>query len=522
MTESLDSVTEIFNSTEEAEFAFQPVRDADVAEFSDAYRRFKRRLGDSREHRYWRRVLRALGYYRFEILASPLPFDSPVLEPDQRSKVLQKSLSRLSQLYPQQCDEAKHLVGRFEELIARSDAPLLSSITESLQEREVESAALVVSEPRLVDGVAEHISISPDTDGVTVLSPRELVDQPPFAEMYLVGRMSWFPPWIARAPRAGRVTLVSYAGVRASVSPGPLLDGEQQGRPIAPVQMGDDGDAARDEAGSGDDGDLDDLEIRPELDLEAIADRMRHETTSASDGRDSDEFVTAQPIELERDRVVFFESDDSTAWVIDLDEAEDNRVRSLAVEAVEPGLYILLRTEGGGDVLIPIADELLGDEAERLRRLQEEWKSALRDYVHDAGLRRTVRDLREAGCSVASRFNVRRWTSPSRHVIKTKSRRDFEALVDIIGLGDADEDYWKAMVAIRDMHLRAGQVIRERLLDAVTHADLNDLSGRGVVRFELAEADAGQLTAFRVRSVPDRTVRLPRGRLREVLRSSIV
>lgn len=523
MTESLDGATRIFKCAEAAEFGYEPVRDVDVADFSDSYRRFKRSLGDAKDDTYWRRFLRPLGYYRFEILAAPLPLNSAVLQPDQRLERLGKALKRLSQLYPQQAEDAEALVSRFEMLSNRADNPLLSSIRTAAQERGAGDTAVVISESRLVAGVAGHFDTELGNIGLTVVSPREARERPPFAEMYLVGRITWFPAWMIRAPRASQVTLVSYSGIKANVSPGPLFNGTKQGRPVAPVELEDENDESEGGSIEAEGDDLGDLDIRPQLDLDVIEDRMRREADSSSDREGREPSVPAQPIELERDKVVFFEKEDeATTWVIDLDEVDDDRVRRLSVQALEPGMYILLRTEGGGDVLVPIANELLGNEAERLRRMQREWKSALRDYLRDAGVQRTVRDLKEAGCDVASRINVKRWVSPSPHVIKTKKREHFKAIIETVGLGDTRGNYWKSMVAIRDMHLRAGQVIRERLLASIAQANLQDMVGEGVVRFELADVDAGQLAAYRIRSVPDRAIRLPRGRLREVMVGSVV
>src|SRR5207245_9573727 len=72
------------------------------------------------------------------------------------------------------------------------------------------------------------------------------------------------------------------------------------------------------------------------------------------------ETVRARPFLLEGDRVVFLEAEEkASALILDLEEHDEDRLQRLAVDDIAEGMYVLLRSAGGGDYVVPVADTLL-------------------------------------------------------------------------------------------------------------------------------------------------------------------
>src|SRR5207244_1874048 len=120
------------------------------------------------------------------------------------------------------------------------------------------------------------------------------------------------------------------------------------------------------------------------------------------------ETVTARPILLEGDHVVFLETeDDATALVLDLDEHDEDRLQRLPVDDIAEGMYVLLRAAGGGDYVVPVADALLGAKRAELRRMQQEWKDRLRNLARESSLLDVSVRLLDQGSQKANENNVR-------------------------------------------------------------------------------------------------------------------
>src|SRR5208282_3171500 len=97
--------------------------------------------------------------------------------------------------------------------------------------------------------------------------------------------------------------------------------------------------------------------------------------------------VPARLFALHGGYAVFLEEHQgSTCMVLDLAEDERSRVKRLATSDVEPDMFVLLRTEGGGDYVVPVADRILGQRAEQCRLAQQHWKLRLKTAVETYGL----------------------------------------------------------------------------------------------------------------------------------------
>lgn len=167
-----------------------------------------------------------------------------------------------------------------------------------------------------------------------------------------------------------------------------------------------------------------------------------------------------------------------------------------STEGLEPGMFIVVRTEGSADYVTEVANRLLGGRASILRAVQARWTGALRDQVDKYGVNQTARMLMERGGVRASQENVRRWAYG--RTISPDSAADLGAIVELCGIGPTAE----YVAQLRDLafaHLRAGMVIRRELERQVLGADTSELLRVGRAEFRIE--GGGALVALRIDDV---------------------
>ena len=227
--------------------------------------------------------------------------------------------------------------------------------------------------------------------------------------------------------------------------------------------------------------------------------------TSTVGAEIQDELVEVYLLLLEGEKAVFIDADESAkSLVIDISEDPPKIIRKNN-SAIEPESYVLLRTSGGGDLIVPVADGILGDHAKSVRAKQLIWKLKLQNKVKEKGLLEISINLLDAGSEIANEVNVRNWMS--YRSIKTADKRDFAAIMQITDLENKTEDFWDAMELIDSAHRKAGQHIRKLLLKKVLEADINKLILHGKMDFDVSEEGKGSsLTAIRVVGISDSIV----------------
>jgi hypothetical protein len=206
---------------------------------------------------------------------------------------------------------------------------------------------------------------------------------------------------------------------------------------------------------------------------------------------------------------------DSRVQVLDPEAQLGRRIDWVPACQVAPGAFVLLRSEGGGDLIVTVADLLLGAAAPRLREMQAEWKKRLVEQIELRGLDGTIRALRSLRSSRASRENVLNWAS-SRS-LRTADEADFFAIMRLVGLEGQERTYWNGMGKLDQAHQRAGFKIRDELEQEAERADLVVLQTKGMLDFTLPDG-GGALTAFRVEDISPQTYTVPNQQLNEPFR----
>jgi len=171
---------------------------------------------------------------------------------------------------------------------------------------------------------------------------------------------------------------------------------------------------------------------------------------------------------------------------------------------IVPGVFVLLRSGGGGDFIVPVADGIMEKEGIRARACQKRWKELLRAQVLQYEYDKVVNTLTKHGSTRANPVNLKNWMSVRS--IKTEFRNDFDAIMTTVGLEQDCATNWELMEIIDRAHRRAGHTIRSMLLEKVKTSDLSSLKRTGKMVFEL-DADAHiSITAFQVKKVLDETM----------------
>jgi hypothetical protein len=304
-----------------------------------------------------------------------------------------------------------------------------------------------------------------------------------YGTLVVVGPLRWFPS-VSAAPRAFRIKVVTFRWIQEEPhSPGLFI--KSRSRVLVP----DVGAPSRRTAKP------DDV-IEPD----ALLPTTEWSSISHRAGTGSEEgtvTVEANLILLAGGFAAYIDAQEITrVYVLDPEAEDEDRIRQEDTVDVDVGDYVLLRTEGAGDDIAEMADRLLGDDAERLRTSQQEWKARLRETIRRDGAHAVVRRLRVLGGRLASESNVRRWMW--RGSLRTQNQEDFFAIMRLVGLGQEASRIWDEMGILVRAHRRAGQRIRRLLLLQARRTDLSPLLSEGRMDFEVPELEGGTLTAFRV------------------------
>ncbi len=366
--------------------------------------------------------------------------------------------------------------------------------------------ALLLQSSRLVTKVRQVLPVLSPTGSLDVVTPPQLRGGRCYERLIVVGPSTWFPEFVLSAPRASEIHLVRYEWLRDQRRDEPAFAGSFE----APAHTNGwrrlpqlDDEAARPP----------DL---PTIDPGEIAPRVEWAKTGVgapnpSNDADDDD-VDATLFILEDNSGVFLEDDDDALLtVIDLDKDQALTVQRIRRGEIERGTFILLRTEGGGDYILEVADRLMGPQAIAIRACQNDWKRRMRVAVRDNGAEETCRALKERGALRANEANLRSWTN--NRSIRPQSQDDFNAMMQLIGFDGEAQEIWDKMGEVRRAHQTAGQRVRRLLLERVRACDTEELERMGRMDFELPGEDGGTLTAFRIVDIAPESTIVPSSRV---------
>lgn len=457
----------------------------------------------------WRETASRLRRFRFLTSATPLPFDHGFLWEDKAQAAFRRSVSLGVSAYPALRNVAESLAVSLAALRMDPSNPLWTAIQESGLAGDFTGApqgslAILLPDTRSVAPV--EALVAPDPRFKVVTAP-QLKDDINFSCLFVPGISSWYPDFCFTAPRAREIRFVQYCWLRNSLSFNNAFVASTSTNNPASVLV-------QEPVGSRHV--LEELELIevsvPEIDW-ALAFRAARRAAGGGGAGD----VSSHLYVLEGNNGVWFEdAPDASVLTISLTSTGDNVVRRRPVQKLLAGEFVLLRTGGGGDLIVSVADRTLGAEGVRLRSLQEEWKQSFRKRVAYASSVEAVQQLlRRYGCRRASAANIRNWMSARN--ISPEDEEDFRAVLTICGLEERFAEFVEAMDRIDSAHRSAGRRISIMILNAVSSEDTTPLRREGVQIFNLPQGEGGgSFTAYRLVERSRETAPVPAHRLSQV------
>ena len=510
---SISGATEVLSCAAELSISRSAVCHDMLFGFSMELRRFEHRLGELARDHMWRPFIVAMRRYRFETCAAPLAFDYLGSEPSKEMIArLGRNLDLCERVTPDLVEHGRRLLEMLSALTEVTDNPLATKLKEICDPLPIEHGAIVVKERRLIQMLAAALREEITLRTLQAMSIGELQGEQCFRHLFVIGPARWYPDYVFTAPRGREIHLLKYAWLVDDWKPtAAFLIGRRKSKPtdIAERLVT----ALSDESTSAVSSILDPTELLPRIDWDALKHRIgKEEDDSDGLGMEQLEYVDARLFLLEDDKAVALDCDESAkATIVDPAEADRSPVQRIPVLSIENGMFVLVRTQGGGEYIAEVADAIMGRHAAMAREAQRQWKSLLRTAVTTSSTSHVSSELQRLGGKRPNETNVRNWMS--YRTIKPQDYSDFRAIMHLVGLGDQIDHYWATMGMINSAHRRAGQRIAKLLLKEVRTSNMGRLSLVGRMDFTLQDVAAGTLSALRVHGFHNETVSVPVHRL---------
>ena len=495
MTIETASLNALYRFAASGHISVVKARSEEVSKFCELYRLFRLVSKANPDDLLLGEAVRFTNRLRYRILTTPLPLNHPAVTGDNAAADALKRLSIASSSY----DELKIPAERFASMVRTIQTcvenPLWRSVEEEFRSDSRANVAFVIGQLSLVAAVREMLKRDQIRDA-RVITDIDLRRLEVFDRVYIFGPARWYQEFVFSAPRALDVRIVRYAHLKDQVAERQVF--VKLLRPSSRKAL------SSNSASVGVDTAVVDVDDpAPMEDTSWILRKAVGVGEDVPSQHDAVDRLDAMALVLEQQMAVLVSaSDGASELVIDLREEAEAPLRRVPTSNLEPGMAILLRTEGGGDFVVSAADRIMGGVATELRRRQRWWKGRLLALVEEFGWEHTIGQLRSAGSEIASQQNLRNWMSPRS--IRTHRKRDFEAIFAVIGSAGSADEYWNMMAKIDTAHRLAGFVIRQQLLRQMRNADLSPLQAHGRQDFALpGDMGGGSLAAIRiVRVVP--------------------
>ena len=498
----LDTIQNLIHCNATLDVYVHPVVFVPARDFTTSLKKVLDSAGEALSHDYLASLLRPVRSYAYRLAQMPIPLNHPELFPAEGLEQLRLNQRKLEQSYPSLTPHIKALLEHLELLSIADDAPLL----EKILQLDDQPQAILIQDTRSAAGLSRHLESMQVTE-VDVVTSKRLKVLTSYSSLAVAGPVSRYPEHVLLSPRAPRIDIVRYdwtydvveqrhpfthstrshklkiETVRPAQKPGQMSGVTPEDLPLINLE-----------------------DLRPSVNVTMLARREQV-------GNNHD-LVSAKLIVLEDDQGVFLE-EDSTVFLVNPELPAAKRVSRCEVTRLSAGDFVVLRTEGGGDYVAEVADRILRDNAKTFRERQLVWKTELKKTVAIKGMDAVKAALVRAGVLSASRTNIRNWSSTKN--LGMQSLKDFEVVLDFLGLGKDTALYIEALRALRKAHRSAGHQIRQQLIDRITSLDPEMLEQQGHLDIELEDAEGGRLSIYRVINLPEGAADIPEGRLGDLV-----
>lgn len=480
-------------------------------EICQIYLSLKKDLGSDSTEPFWRSLIRPLyGHIKTHLMA-PLPFNRC-----QSIKLIDefKGFTNNSELtVPSYFNKIDEINKNLSDLIYDETNPLYEKFEEIVKREDFGNQVGLVVPPSYIQEVGDFFNSRPfvnyENQGKFVMvHPRDLKKLQCYQTLIIFG---WTRLWkqqgfqyIFDAPRADKIFLITYDWVPNDLTRVENFVESQNGTSGFQVTIVTEKNQDSDKKSIISTAIADFDEILPTFSLNELRDRILKD--NVDDNFDEDDLAVANFVELADSKGVFLNrysllnSEKPTKHLtISLSDA-NNPVKRQLLDDIEPGDFLVLRTEGGGvDYIEPIADSIMGFDASKCRETQKTWKRLLKEMINVRGINKVVGDLENIDCKSANIANIRNWVNPRN--IMPRSKSDFQILMSYLNLSERFDEILSSSRLINKTHLMAGVYLSKTLLSQIKNISLEELSSSTVREFTLDEYGSGSMTAFQIINV---------------------
>lgn len=204
---------------------------------------------------------------------------------------------------------------------------------------------------------------------------------------------------------------------------------------------------------------------------------------------------------------------------------DENDLYMIPVEDVSEGDMVVLRSGASGFLLDEVSERIMGhEENENLFETATDWKDALDALLVTHSTEEVAQALRESGVPVSA-ASIHQWVGPE--VLGPGKESVFRALINLLALkGKLQKEgadlvsyancRWESLQALRGLHQKAGNLIRQYLFKALFSHYGNEPGQRELPDRESIHVEgdtAAELLVLRVTSVDGNTAYVEHSRL---------
>jgi hypothetical protein len=543
----IECVNKIYDCCKTCSIFVHEVHDPKIYEFSRLIKKFDKFLFTTQQYDTWREFIGRLKRYRFIISSSPLPPNSKHLDLNNAIAWLKTSADqRLAHNNENEVNKIiKSLLDSFYSVSEMESSRIGLKFNELLNANPSSNNAAVLLDYDLVLAMKKYAYKNDSLEDLHIISPNELRGKRCYDCIFIFGSPGWYTAkgsaFLFTAPRSSRIDLISYSWIDNNVKIKPLFECPQP--PCMGKEKPEKIKVTRSVEVKAQDIEKEDFSYLPVIDIDRLKTRL-NKLDIADGAEDPEDMVDAKIVILAGNKAVFVEFTDTASSLIiniskddnDTDDEENNREEDDEVDVddvhavgsdrverdsngntlirkrnvdLEEGMFILLRTAGGGDYIVPVADKILADQKDKCRNMQHKWKSLFKIFLINNSASRVRKKIKELGGSDVSETTLRNWTRERN--IQPGNPRNFDAVLNLIGLSVEAGAYRNNADMILQAHRKAGGFIRNLLLEQIRSKkrEMEKLVNEGTMVFNLTRIDtAASMTAFRIDNILQETHRV--------------
>lgn len=187
---------------------------------------------------------------------------------------------------------------------------------------------------------------------------------------------------------------------------------------------------------------------------------------------------------------------------------------SIELSNLEIGDWVLFRNNSNTDLIIDVADKIMGDYAERHRKHQKHWKNRLEVNVKNMGMSRMINYLQRNNIQTANAQNIRNWISE-----ESIGTSDHEKLLTALKYSeDQIRIIVKSTDEIRSAHLRAGKEVSKQILAEIDTNIIDEIEESGYATFSSKLFDGASFNIEVIQAINDDTIFIDRNKIFKIWR----